>query len=115
MLARVLIALIRLYQWTLSPLVGGVCRFQPTCSHYAIDVLRYHGALRGSWLTLRRLARCHPFHPGGFDPAPLPKTSLPTGTDESSCNHSPPPPTSVRADSVLVNGQMVDRRQLSRQ
>jgi uncharacterized protein len=63
-LARVLI---RVYQWTLSPLLGPTCRFYPSCSHYALAVLEHRGFLRGSWLTLRRLARCHPWHPGGVD------------------------------------------------
>jgi hypothetical protein len=62
--------LIRLYQLTLSPWLGGSCRFYPTCSNYALEAIELHGAWRGGWLTLRRLARCHPFHPGGFDPPP---------------------------------------------
>ena len=70
--ARALILLIRVYQWTLSPLLGNVCRFHPSCSRYAAACLEAHGALRGSWLALRRLLRCHPFHPGGYDPPPLP-------------------------------------------
>lgn len=65
-----LIALVRLYQLTLGPLMGGHCRFQPTCSHYSIEALRTHGALKGGWLTLRRVARCHPFGGAGFDPVP---------------------------------------------
>ncbi|MCS6772095.1 MAG: membrane protein insertion efficiency factor YidD [Kiritimatiellae bacterium] len=64
--------MIRLYQWTLSPLLGGACRFHPSCSNYAIDAIHLHGVLRGSWLTIKRLARCHPFHPGGIDPVPSP-------------------------------------------
>lgn len=62
--------LIRAYQWTLSPLLGCNCRFYPSCSNYALEAIRLHGVLRGGWLTLRRLARCHPFHAGGFDPPP---------------------------------------------
>lgn len=62
--------LIRLYQWTLSPWLGGACRFYPSCSNYALEAVEIHGALRGSWLALRRLCKCHPFHPGGFDPPP---------------------------------------------
>lgn len=62
--------LIRIYQWTLSPLLGRNCRFYPSCSHYALEVIHDHGVLRGGWLTLRRLGKCHPFHPGGFDPPP---------------------------------------------
>jgi uncharacterized protein len=70
--ARVLIFLIRVYQLTLSRLLGPVCRFQPSCSHYAVECLRLHGAVRGSYLTVRRLSKCHPFHPGGYDPPPVP-------------------------------------------
>ena len=62
--------LVRLYQLTLGHLMGGHCRFQPTCSHYSIEALKTHGALRGTWLTLRRLLRCHPFGGAGFDPVP---------------------------------------------
>jgi putative membrane protein insertion efficiency factor len=62
--------LIRLYQWTLSPMLGGSCRFYPSCSNYALEVIHNHGVLRGGWLTLCRLGKCHPFHPGGFDPPP---------------------------------------------
>ena len=68
--ARVLIALVRLYQKTLSHLIGGHCRYQPSCSHYGLACLRMHGAVRGSYYTFRRLCRCHPFHRGGFDPPP---------------------------------------------
>jgi uncharacterized protein len=66
----VLILLIRAYQYALRPLLGAHCRFYPSCSEYALDAMRRHGALRGSWLALRRLARCHPYHPGGYDPVP---------------------------------------------
>lgn len=62
--------LIRGYQVTLSPFIGNQCRFHPTCSHYALDALARHGVMRGVWLTVRRLLRCHPFNPGGFDPVP---------------------------------------------
>ena len=62
--------LIRLYQWTISPLLGPVCRFHPSCSHYALEAVLRFGVLRGSALTLARLVRCHPWHPGGFDPVP---------------------------------------------
>jgi len=69
-LAHALRALVYLYRWTLSPFVGMHCRFQPTCSHYSIEALEKHGALRGGWLTLRRLARCHPWGGEGYDPVP---------------------------------------------
>ena len=64
------IGLIRGYQLIISPMLGPTCRFYPSCSHYACACLRDHGFVRGSWLTLRRLSRCHPWHPGGFDPPP---------------------------------------------
>jgi putative membrane protein insertion efficiency factor len=70
MLARALILLIRIYQRTLSPLLGPVCRFEPSCSRYAVKCLEWHGALRGSWLAARRIGRCHPWNPGGYDPPP---------------------------------------------
>jgi putative membrane protein insertion efficiency factor len=73
--------LIRLYQLTISPLLGPVCRFYPSCSHYGYEALRVHGTLRGIWLTARRLLRCHPWNPGGPDPVPArrPKRSAPAG------------------------------------
>jgi putative membrane protein insertion efficiency factor len=67
---HVLRILIRAYQLVLSPLLGPRCRFYPSCSHYAIEAIETHGALRGSWLSAKRICRCHPFNPGGFDPVP---------------------------------------------
>jgi putative membrane protein insertion efficiency factor len=69
-MAKLLVALIQAYRYTLSPMLGRNCRFFPSCSEYALDALRRHGALRGTWLAARRVARCHPWHPGGFDPVP---------------------------------------------
>lgn len=66
----VLVLLVRAYQLTLGPFLGGHCRFHPSCSHYGIEALREHGALRGIWLTLARLAKCHPLHEGGVDLVP---------------------------------------------
>lgn len=67
---RPLLAVIRAYQRWLSPLLGRHCRFAPSCSGYAVQALCVHGLLRGSWLAVRRVGRCHPFHPGGHDPVP---------------------------------------------
>jgi len=64
-------SLIRLYQWTVSPLLGPTCRFYPSCSHYALEAIERHGVWRGGWLAARRLGRCHPFCPGGYDPVPV--------------------------------------------
>ncbi len=69
-MARVLVALIRAYRYLLGPWWGTQCRYHPTCSAYAIEAVERHGALRGGWLGLRRIARCHPWHAGGFDPVP---------------------------------------------
>lgn len=70
-LARVLIGLIAAYRRFLSPLLGARCRFHPTCSEYASEAIREHGALKGAWLGMRRIGRCHPWHPGGLDPVPM--------------------------------------------
>ncbi|MBM4114561.1 MAG: membrane protein insertion efficiency factor YidD [Phycisphaerae bacterium] len=67
---RVGIALIRLYQASLGHLIGGQCRFQPSCSHYGLRALEVHGAWRGGWLTVRRIMRCQPWGGSGFDPVP---------------------------------------------
>lgn len=67
---HLLIALIRVYQVALSPFVGNQCRFTPTCSHYALEAVEKYGAMKGSWLAIRRISRCHPWHPGGHDPLP---------------------------------------------
>lgn len=66
---RLAVGLLRAYQF-LSPLWGRRCRFHPTCSQYAVEALQLHGLLRGGWLTFKRLLRCHPLHPGGYDPVP---------------------------------------------
>lgn len=81
--------LIRIYQWTVSPLLGPTCRFHPSCSNYALEAINRFGILRGGWLTVRRLGRCHPWHPGGFDPVPLTKGAqrATAMAPPSVCNH----------------------------
>ena len=71
--ARLLLAVVRFYQLGISPLFGPSCRYAPTCSEYAREAVQVHGSVRGSWLALRRLLRCHPFHAGGYDPVPTPR------------------------------------------
>lgn len=66
----VAIGVIRLYRYLISPWLGFHCRFHPSCSHYAMDAIKGHGLLKGVWFALRRLLRCHPWHPGGYDPVP---------------------------------------------
>lgn len=70
MISDLLITALRFYKRFISPLLGPRCRFVPSCSEYAMQAIAGHGAVRGSWLALRRLGRCHPFHPGGVDPVP---------------------------------------------
>ncbi|HZH36828.1 MAG TPA: membrane protein insertion efficiency factor YidD [Flavisolibacter sp.] len=74
MLSKILsfpfIALIKLYQWVLSPLLGPKCRFSPTCSQYGLEAFQKHGPIKGLWLTARRVVRCHPWGGSGYDPVP---------------------------------------------
>lgn len=70
MIAKLLLFFIRIYWWTLSPLIGSVCRFQPSCSRYTAVCVDRFGAVRGGWMGFVRICKCQPFHPGGYDPPP---------------------------------------------
>lgn len=67
---RLMIGLIRFYQYAISPLMGRSCRYYPTCSEYTAEAIKKHGALKGGWMGTKRICRCHPWHPGGYDPVP---------------------------------------------
>jgi putative membrane protein insertion efficiency factor len=75
---RLFIGIIKLYQILISPILGPNCRFHPTCSHYAIEAIAKHGVIRGGYLSMRRLIKCHPLHEGGLDPVPE--------TNDKQCN-----------------------------
>ena len=87
-LAFVLRLLVLTYQWVLSPVLGANCRYDPSCSAYAIEALEKHGALRGGWLAIRRLARCHPWGGSGYDPVPDPHPEhLASPSSAGRCRH----------------------------
>ncbi len=86
-MSRLLVWILRGYQLAISPMLGPKCRFYPSCSQYAIEALRTHGAARGSWLAARRVCRCHPWHDGGHDPVP-PASHKHSSTTARGCHHS---------------------------
>ncbi|WP_435771934.1 membrane protein insertion efficiency factor YidD [Nocardioides sp. SYSU DS0651] len=94
-----LIALVRLYQLLVSPLLGPTCRYYPSCSAYAVEALRVHGAVRGSWLAVRRLLRCHPWSPGGVDHVPPRRRRTRSAKDPAAMRVSPTVPP-IRAASA---------------
>ncbi|WP_319381001.1 membrane protein insertion efficiency factor YidD [Thiomicrorhabdus sp.] len=83
--AWLLIGLVRVYQLFISPLIGPRCRFYPTCSHYTIEAIKCHGVIRGGWLAIKRISRCHPGNPGGIDEVPG------CGCHKEECKTSEPP------------------------
>ena len=83
----ILISLIKFYQKTLSLVMGGDCRFYPTCSSYSIEAIEKHGSLKGSWLMIKRIGRCHPLNPGGLDPVPDVTSLTNTKCDHADHNH----------------------------
>ena len=93
-----LLLLIKIYQWFISPLLAPACRFEPSCSRYAAGCIEQHGALRGGLLSVKRLCKCHPFHPGGHDPVP-PSLSSPAKS-------LPPPRSHLTHVESLDNGEL---------
>jgi len=83
-----LLLLVRGYQLGVSPFLGRNCRFYPSCSQYALEAIAWHGAARGVWLAARRVCKCHPWHPGGFDPVPEQATGQPRSATACGCRHS---------------------------
>jgi putative membrane protein insertion efficiency factor len=97
----VLLAVVRFYQRAVSPALPPRCRFYPTCSAYAVEAIERHGAARGTWLAVRRLLKCAPWHPGGIDPVPAPRASRST---ESPAVHraTPPGPRAAQEESSVA-------------
>jgi len=87
-MTRLLLLFLRAYQLAISPLFAPSCRFYPTCSNYAMQAIREHGALKGIMLATKRLGKCHPWHPGGYDPVPGKPDDTSSSTDACACRHS---------------------------
>ena len=108
--ARVLVLLLTGYRRFISPLLGPRCRFYPSCSAYALEAVQAHGALRGTWLAVRRLSRCHPFHAGGVDPVPPPRTPGRTaGAGAAGAAPAPRVPGRARAQAYRSDPEGVSR------
>jgi uncharacterized protein len=113
----ILLALIQFYRWVLSPakstLFGplGRCRFDPTCSNYALEAVRRHGALRGSWLAFRRICSCHPYGGCGHDPVPQKMTNVECRMSKETRNSNPAPKSQcdVRASDFVIDSSFVIR------
>ncbi|MCB8889841.1 membrane protein insertion efficiency factor YidD [Vreelandella malpeensis] len=88
-LGAVLIALVKVYQYTLSPLLGPRCRFWPSCSSYTVEAIQVHGPLKGGWMALKRIIKCHPGSAGGMDPVPGGRSEALCREDESSAAQAP--------------------------
>ena len=88
---QVLTSAIRGYQLAIRPMLGANCRFFPSCSDYAREAIERHGAAKGAYLAARRIGRCHPFHPGGYDPVPCVSTDSPPGRSPSAVGQMRPP------------------------
>jgi len=100
-----LVGLLTVYRRFISPLLGQRCRFYPSCSAYALEAVQVHGALRGSWLAVRRLSRCHPFHAGGIDPVP--------GTDREQGSATVAAPDVVSSDGISPGFHEQNTRELA--
>jgi uncharacterized protein len=96
-LKYVLICLLKAYRFAISPLYGQVCRYHPSCSAYALEAVTVHGSLKGSWLAVRRLGRCHPWAPGGYDPVPPRRVSTQQVSSQP-VSSQPVPPLHVPTD-----------------
>ncbi|WP_123669627.1 membrane protein insertion efficiency factor YidD [Actinocorallia herbida] len=102
--AWVLIAFVRVYRKVISPMLPPTCRFAPSCSAYGLEALQVHGAFYGTWLIIRRIARCHPFHPGGYDPVPAPRATKGSGLDSGRAPGTAADSSTQPSDSLGASG-----------